>query len=99
MQEKSRGQTNMDWIIDFFVDEYHDLKITYKMRAGNTGYHSANAVVQNWDIDFTLDNLKMTAKADQIHMDQMMAIIRQLTETNKILGEKLKQLSEENVFG
>ena len=32
----------------------------------------------------------MAATADQIHMDQLMATVRQLTETNKILVEQLK---------
>ena len=67
------------------------------MSSGNTGYHSADTTVPNRDIVSALDNPTMASTANQIHVDQLTATICQLVETNKILGDKLKQLAETNV--
>ena len=61
-------ETNVDWIQFFFTDEYHKLKITQKPSAGNTGYHSANALVPNGDIAYEMDNLTTDATTDYIHV-------------------------------
>ena len=45
----------------FFADKYQNLNLTQKPSAGSTGYHSANAVVQNRDISTALDNPEMSA--------------------------------------
>ena len=66
-------ETNVDWIQIFFADEYHDLKITQKLSAENTGYHSANDVAPNRDITAALDNLTMAATAYQRQVYKMMA--------------------------
>ena len=57
-----------------------------------------NDVVLNGDIATALDNPKMATTAYQIQGDQMMAIICQMTENNKILRDQLKQLFETNAF-
>ena len=82
----------------FFVDKYQSLKITQKLRAGQTGYYSMYTVVPAGGIASALDRLEMAATTDQIHVGQMMATIHQLTETNKIRGDQIKQLSETNVI-
>ena len=94
MEEKSSQRTNMDWVQYFFTDEYHDLKLTHNMSAGQTGYHTANSVVPTGDTTSTLDKLEMDATTDQNHVDQMMKKICQLTKTNKILGDRIKKLAK-----
>ena len=95
---KSREQKTWIGFKHFFVDEYHDLNITHNMSAGQMGYHSVNDVVPTGDITSALDNLEMYATAEQSHVDHDMATIFQLTETNKILGDQIKQLSETNAI-
>ena len=70
---------------EFFADEYHSLKLTQKLSAGQTGYHSANVVVPTRDKTSALDNLALSATADQIQVDQMMATIQQMKEAKNIL--------------
>ena len=41
----------------FFADDYHNFNLTQKLSAGQTGYHSANAMVLTRDIAYLLDNL------------------------------------------
>ena len=50
------------------------------------------------DIASALDNMTMSASADQSPVGQLMAKTFQLAETNNILGVQLKQLSEKNQF-
>ena len=71
MEEKPHNETNVDWIQYFFADEYHDLKLTEKLSAGNREYHSANSVVLNRDTAYTLDNLSMDATTDQRFQDKV----------------------------
>ena len=80
------------------ADAYHDLKLIQKLGLGNTGYHSANYVVPNGDITSILDNLAMDVTAEQSHVEQLMAIIHQLMDTSKILGEQLKQIAKTKAF-
>ena len=55
-------------------------------------------MVTNGDIVSTMDNLAMVNIADQSHMDQLIATIRQLTDTNKILGQQLNNFLKQTIF-
>ena len=88
MEGKVRKQTNMDWVQYFFTDKYHDVKLTKNLSARQTGHHSANSVIPTRDICSALDNLEMSATADQSHVDQLMKKIYLLTDTNNILGTR-----------
>ena len=83
---------------NIFVEEYHDLKLTQNLSARKTGYHSAKNVVPNGDIYSALENMEITAAADQRHLDQMMEAIHQLMETNKILKKQLKNFLKQTRF-
>ena len=88
----------MDWIQDFFAKKYRNLKLTLKLSAGTTEYHSINGVVPNRYNAFTLENLAMAATLEQIHVDQLMTTTRQMTKTDKILREQPIQITETDVF-
>ena len=64
---------------NFFAGLYHNLKIAQKLSAWQTGYHSANAMVPTGYIAYALYNLAMASTADQIHMDQLIVTILQMT--------------------
>ena len=81
----------------FFVDEYHNIKITQKLSTGQMGRCSTNYMFLMGDIPSTLDKLNMAATANQRHAEQMMGTIHQMTDTNKILGEQINQISEMNM--
>ena len=51
-----------------FADEYHDLNLTQKLSAGDTGYKSVNYVLPKRDVISTLYNLVMDATVDHIHV-------------------------------
>ena len=74
------------------MDKYHNLKLVKKLTARQTLYHSVTSVVQNGDIASTIDNIALAATADQSHMYQRMATNLQIPDTNKILGDNIKQL-------
>ena len=76
---KSHEQKNVDWVQEFFAGLYQKLKIAQKLSAWQTGYHSANAMVPTGYIAYALYNLAIAATADQIHMDQLIVKILQLT--------------------
>ena len=57
-----------------------------------------NGVVPTGDITSVLDNLEMDTTSDQSHTDQMMARLFQMMDTNKILEDKIKQLSKRNAI-
>ena len=82
----------MDCIQEIFADKYHDLKLTQKLSAGQTGYHSTKAVVLTRNISYAINNLALAATADHIHVDQLMAKRLQLTEMNNIIGYHIKHL-------
>ena len=82
----------------FFEGKYHDLNITKKLSAGQTGYQSVNDVVLPGEIASALKNLALAATAYQSHVDQLMEKIRQMAETNKILGYQIKHLAETNTI-
>ena len=71
--------------------KYNNLKLTWKLIAGYTGYHRKKTVVLTREIVSALDNIKMSETMDQSHVDQNMAKIFQLEETNNILGEQIKK--------
>ena len=81
-----------------FVDEYHNLKLTQKLSAVNKVYHSAKNVFPNGYIASTLDKLTIATTTDQNNVHWRMATIRHLIDSNMILGDQLKQLSETNEF-
>ena len=72
-----------------FTGEYHNLKLTQKLSAGHTGYHSADDVVMTGDIASALEKHSMEKTVDQIHANQIMAPILHLVDTKKVLGEKI----------
>ena len=45
-----------------------------------------------------INNLALAITADHIHMNQMVATVHQLGETNKILGDSIKHFSETNTI-
>ena len=55
-------------------------------------------MVLTGDIASTLDNLKMAATADQIHLDHPIATISQMTDTNTILVDQIKQCADTNAI-
>ena len=77
---RKKNTVNQIWINfkKFFVKEYHDLKLTQKISAVQTGYHSVNNVVIMEDIEYALNNLAMAPAETQGHVDQLMATANQL---------------------
>ena len=73
------------WFKNFFTDEYHDLKLTHKMSAGQMRYHISNDVVMTGYISSSLDNLTMAVTADQSHVEHLMEKNLQLMETKIFL--------------
>ena len=82
----------------FFADKYHLLKLTQKLSAGNTRYHSVNVVVPTKDIASALDNLTLATTMDNIHMDQMMPTTLEMIEINRILGYQIKHMANTNAI-
>ena len=89
---------NVYWVQEVFAKKYHNLKLTQKLRAGHTVYHSMHYVVLNGDIASALNNLTFATIADQSNVDQLMAATRQMTETENILGDQIKQITNTNVI-
>ena len=70
--------------------------LTQELSAVNTVYHIKNSLFPNRYIASALDNLEMAATTDQSHVGQLMEKICQLMDTNRILGEQLKQYPKTN---
>ena len=60
------------------------------------GFHNENDMVPMEDIASTMEKLAIALTAYQVHAEQFMATICQLTETNQILSEQIKQISSTN---
>ena len=98
MEGKYHSQTNVDCIKYCFCRQVPRPKAHSKTECRNTGYFSEKAVVPNSDITSALDNLIMATTTDQSQVEHPMEKIRQLTDTNKIIGEQLKQLYKTDAF-
>ena len=90
-------QKNVDCIKEFFLYEYHNLKLAQKLSSGQTVYYREKNVVSTREIAFILNNLILAETFDQSQVDQLMEKIYHRIETSKILGDQIKQLPETNV--
>ena len=88
----------MDWVHNFFADKYHDLKLTQKLSAGQTVYHSIHTMIPTIYRSSALDNLALATTTENIHRDQLMAEIHHMTDTNNILGDQIKYLADTNTI-
>ena len=94
VEKKGHEQVNVDKLEKIFTDKYHDLNLTQNPSAGQTGY----TVVPTEDIVSVLNRLTMAATADIVHINQVMATIKHLEETNKTPGKQIKQISATNTI-
>lgn len=72
----------------YFGEEYHDLKETQRITAGQGGYHGANAATDIViDLGAALDNLALAASADKNIVKESVRANKQLTDATKLLSE------------
>ena len=84
------------WINQFILGKYYELKLKQNIHYGKMGYHITNKVAPKEDIESEIDSLAMDTTANQGHVNQFMATIHQVTETNQILGKHIKYISAMN---
>ena len=68
------------------------------MISGQTGYLQDNNVVLTGDIASTFNNFALATSIEQIHLEHLMETTRQLTDTKKFMGDKIKHLAKTNVI-